>query len=273
MLRLEATHRAGVSALREAVSVRLTASVELQGPNQTPIDQEQAAGAACLLQALTVKTAVRGPCQIQRVVRLEPGTTQQWPTARCEAPKSPPLRPFSGHPAAKSLDAAGWRKSRMATANFPPASHTYSARAQAAWCQDTVRRPSSSATRRPRAASLRTGLPARRLGRSSSAPFARPSSLAPLRDAKDARRPNPLPKDGPRAASNSRVGGRTLLVATLSGGGPGAEEPPRVDCHVQPRTSLIQLCPLPFTGKTRWWRQRFNAPRCYPDALHHPPEL
>ena len=172
-----------------------------------------------------------------------------------------------------SLDAAGWRKSRMATANLPPASHTYSARAQAAWRQNTVRRPSSAATRRPRATPLRTSLPARRLGRSSGAPFERHSSLALLGDAEDACRPNPLPKAEPRAAPNSRVGGMTHQVATLSGGGPGAEEPPRVDCHVQPRNTPIQLSPLPFAGKTRWWRQRFNAPRCYPDALHHPPEL
>src|SRR6187399_30439 len=111
----------------------------------------------------------------------------------------------------------------------------------ATWRQNTVRRPSSAATRCPRATPLRTSLPARRLGRSSRAPFERPPNLARLGDAEDACRPNPLPKDGPHAASNSRVGGMTSPVATLSGGGTAAKEPPRVDSHVQPRNTLIQL--------------------------------
>jgi hypothetical protein len=199
-----------------------------------------------------------------------PEPPNRGPRPDAKAPKLPPLRPSSGHPAARSFRRSGLAEVSDGHRKPSPVSHTYSARAEAAWCQNTVRRPSSAATRRPRATPLRTSLPVRRLGRSSGAPFERRSSLALLGDAEDACRSNPLLKDGPRAAPNSRVGGKAHQVATLSGGGPGAEEPPCVDCHVQPRTSLIQLGPLPLAKQAALVDTTLQATEALPRSVYPP---
>ena len=81
---------------------------------------------------------------------------------------------------------------------------------------------------------------------------------------------DPLPKDAPRAAPNSRVGGKAHQVATLSGGGPGAKEPPCVDRHVQPRTSLIQLGPLPFAKQACLVDTTLQATEALPRNTYSP---
>jgi hypothetical protein len=59
-------------------------------------------------------------------------------------------------------------------------------------------------------------------------------------------------------------------VATLSGGGPGAEEPPCVDCHVQPRTSLIQLGPLPLAKQASLVDITLQATEALPRNTYSP---